>query len=160
MQEKKKAEKEAKQISKLRAAERRQAEKSERKKIRGELIDNTKRIQPEEPPELPITTNHLNPPAVPVETKTECPFCAEVISVNAKKCKHCGEFLDPVLRASMEGSRSAAGPQIVNVVHGGNATATASAEASSSISEGCSGCLTLIFIVFLILLCAGIFGGG
>lgn len=25
---------------------------------------------------------------------TECPFCAELILVKAKKCKHCGEFLD------------------------------------------------------------------
>ena len=27
------------------------------------------------------------------ETKP-CPFCAETIHINAKKCKHCGEFLD------------------------------------------------------------------
>jgi len=25
-----------------------------------------------------------------------CPYCDEVISLNAKKCKHCGEYLDPV----------------------------------------------------------------
>lgn len=29
----------------------------------------------------------------PADTK-ECPFCAETILVKAKKCKHCGEFLD------------------------------------------------------------------
>lgn len=28
----------------------------------------------------------------------ECPYCAELISVKAKKCKHCGEILDVVLR--------------------------------------------------------------
>ena len=33
---------------------------------------------------------------------TECPFCSEEIKYNAKKCKHCGEILDPVLRASDE----------------------------------------------------------
>lgn len=41
--------------------------------------------------------------AAKVETSVEivqnnvqkhCPFCDELISMNAKKCKHCGEFLD------------------------------------------------------------------
>lgn len=31
------------------------------------------------------------------ETKN-CPFCAEIVNVNAKKCKHCGEFLDESIR--------------------------------------------------------------
>lgn len=30
------------------------------------------------------------------QTKT-CPFCSEEILIDAKKCKHCGEFLDPKL---------------------------------------------------------------
>ena len=34
-----------------------------------------------------------------------CPFCGEQIMETAKKCKHCGEFLDPVLRASAEKSQ-------------------------------------------------------
>ena len=34
----------------------------------------------------------------------DCPFCAEKINVNAKKCPHCGEILDPVLRAAQEKS--------------------------------------------------------
>lgn len=28
----------------------------------------------------------------------KCDFCSEIINVDAKKCKHCGEFLDPKLR--------------------------------------------------------------
>ncbi len=28
------------------------------------------------------------------DLRKHCPFCDELISVNAKKCKHCGEFLD------------------------------------------------------------------
>jgi hypothetical protein len=32
-----------------------------------------------------------------METKN-CPFCAEEILLAAKKCKHCGEFLDESLK--------------------------------------------------------------
>ena len=37
-------------------------------------------------------------PATAVEANVRCPYCAEVISAAAKKCKHCGEFLDSTLR--------------------------------------------------------------
>jgi hypothetical protein len=30
--------------------------------------------------------------------EAECPYCAEKISDRAKKCKHCGEFLDTAMR--------------------------------------------------------------
>jgi hypothetical protein len=30
----------------------------------------------------------------------KCPYCSEIIFVDAKKCKHCGEILDPILKAS------------------------------------------------------------
>ena len=29
-----------------------------------------------------------------------CNFCSEIVLAEAKKCKHCGEFLDPKLRTS------------------------------------------------------------
>jgi hypothetical protein len=32
--------------------------------------------------------------------ETRCPYCAELILVQAKKCKHCGELLDADLRAA------------------------------------------------------------
>lgn len=39
----------------------------------------------------------------PNESGTKpCPFCAEMILAAAKKCKHCGEFLDPVLIRSRD----------------------------------------------------------
>ncbi len=40
-----------------------------------------------------------------------CPFCAETVLTAAKKCKHCGEFLDPVLiRSQSQGAVSATTP--------------------------------------------------
>ena len=31
------------------------------------------------------------------ESYRECPFCSEPIRQSARKCKHCGEMLDPAL---------------------------------------------------------------
>jgi hypothetical protein len=45
--------------------------------------------------------------SVDVEISAKCPFCNESILKDAKKCKHCGEWLDPVLRAKNERLRSA-----------------------------------------------------
>lgn len=39
----------------------------------------------------------VSPPTLPAAPH-RCPFCAEVILRDAKKCKHCGEILDPTLR--------------------------------------------------------------
>lgn len=30
----------------------------------------------------------------------KCYFCSEIIHIDAKKCRYCGEFLDPKLRAT------------------------------------------------------------
>lgn len=49
------------------------------------------------------------PPPYPVEATVDrraCPFCGEVIQSIARKCKHCGETLDPLLRAQGKGSHS------------------------------------------------------
>lgn len=91
----------------------------------------------------------------------QCPFCAELVSLQARKCKHCGELLDPVLRAAEESRRAAAIPQIVNIVHGGNASANASADASASLSNsnstsGCAGCISAIILLAIVIACAGV----
>ena len=33
----------------------------------------------------------------------KCPFCSEAILMDAKKCRYCGEFLDPQLKTSVSG---------------------------------------------------------
>ncbi|OGU27074.1 MAG: hypothetical protein A2057_02715 [Ignavibacteria bacterium GWA2_35_9] len=35
------------------------------------------------------------------ETK-KCPYCSEEILIDAKKCKHCGEYLDDTLRPKIQ----------------------------------------------------------
>jgi membrane protein YdbS with pleckstrin-like domain len=48
------------------------------------------------PTENPSPTNSPTEPAIATtaEPTKRCPFCGEVILAIAKKCKHCGEFLD------------------------------------------------------------------
>jgi hypothetical protein len=36
--------------------------------------------------------------AIPKQPQKACPFCGELILAVAKKCKHCGEMLDPTLK--------------------------------------------------------------
>jgi len=47
-----------------------------------------------------------DPPA-PARAAKPCPFCAEPVRPEAKKCRHCGETLDPALRAAEEARRDA-----------------------------------------------------
>ena len=100
----------------------------------------------------------------PVARQIECPFCAEMISENARKCKHCGEFLDLTLRAAAESRQSQIPPQIVMNVAGGSAhsssvaNADATAKSKAGLSEGCSGCagcLVLLFIIWVVTIAMG-----
>ena len=52
--------------------------------------------------------SETKPPVLrPIGLKKECDFCGEEILAKAKKCKHCGETLDPVLRSVEEAGRRA-----------------------------------------------------
>lgn len=51
----------------------------------------------------------------PMDEYQECPFCGELVLAKAKKCKHCGETLDVVLRS---GEPRAAGASVGMAVAG------------------------------------------
>jgi uncharacterized membrane protein YccF (DUF307 family) len=69
----------------------------------------------------PVTSAYLPmplPAAPPAgEAFKSCPFCSEKILVDARKCKHCGEMLDPLLRTTEEARRSAQHSVPVVMVH-------------------------------------------
>ena len=55
----------------------------------------------------------------------ECPYCSEQISINAKKCKHCGEFIDVALRAAEESKKLSSNPTVFMNAGGGGGGAVA-----------------------------------
>ncbi len=48
-----------------------------------------------------------------------CPFCAELILDDAKKCRFCGEFLDPSLRGKYSGGPAHWDGEFLRVPYGG-----------------------------------------
>jgi hypothetical protein len=57
--------------------------------------------------------------ATPTPRTKSCPFCAEDVLADAKKCKHCGETIDVALRAAEDAKRSAASAPNVFMNAGG-----------------------------------------
>ena len=67
-------------------------ENIERRKAQEKLVDNQRRLETTAFPNQ-LTTS------IPTTGQTcRCPYCAEEILAAAKKCKHCGEFLDGRVR--------------------------------------------------------------
>jgi len=65
----------------------------------------------------------------------KCPFCAEYIAVEAKKCKHCGETVCVALRAAEEAKRSFTSSGTHVFMNAGGASASSSASSSSASSS-------------------------
>jgi TM2 domain-containing membrane protein YozV len=59
---------------------------------------------------MPVTTAQVGA-MTPANSDKACPYCGEQILAVAMKCKHCGEFLDPALRAAKATPQVATSPQ-------------------------------------------------
>src|SRR5262249_51238413 len=57
---------------------------------------------------LPVHKSSQRSEAPPEAEIRQCPFCSEKILATARKCKHCGEIIDPELK---ESRRRASGAQ-------------------------------------------------
>jgi hypothetical protein len=86
---------------------------------------------------LLVPPRRQEPPKPPV---TRCPFCLEMIAVQALKCKHCGEVLDDDLRRERQSQR----PEHPLPVARAYATAPSHAPGGSWFSL--FGCLVVVFV--------------
>jgi len=78
---------------------------------------------------------------IPPQVDKICPFCAEHVHMDAKKCKHCGETIDVVLRVAEE-ARSANRNQP-------NVYMNAAVSTATSISRGTKSRAFAIILAFL-----------
>lgn len=87
-----------------------------------------------------------------------CPFCAEPVRIEAKRCKHCGETLDAAMRATEETRRAAERTPL------GTPSRRARREEAddqprshrSASTLGCGGCLGVLVGVPLLLICVAV----
>jgi len=69
-------------------------------------------------------------------TTQKCPFCAEYVSVEAKKCKHCGETICVALRVAEEAKRSSASTGTHVFMNAGGASSSSSSSSSAAAGNG------------------------
>lgn len=84
------------------------------------------------------------------ETATEtmkCPFCAEQVKVGAKKCKHCGEFIDAAMR-EIENLKNQKQNVFMNAGGGGGGSSSSSAASAAAGFLSRMTCLDWILTVF------------
>lgn len=77
----------------------------------------------------------------------QCPFCAEQISVGAKKCKHCGEFIDPAMR-EIENLKNQKQNVFMNAGGGGGGSSSSSASSAAAGFLSRMTCLDWILTLF------------
>lgn len=63
----------------------------------------------------------------PVAT-IECPYCSETINAKSKKCRHCGEILDPQMRELEMLKSQRNSPNVFMNAGGGAAAASSGAD--------------------------------
>jgi hypothetical protein len=81
-----------------------------------------------DPTRDPTSTSDLAPSAssgdAVLSAQVECPFCAELISAKARKCRHCGETVDVSMRKAEEAMRASERSSNVYMNAGGGAVAS------------------------------------
>lgn len=61
----------------------------------------------------------------------ECPYCSELVNAKSRKCKHCGEILDPQMR-EIEMLKRQGTSQVFMNAGGGAAAAAVGSDAASN----------------------------
>jgi hypothetical protein len=106
------------------------------------------------PVEVPVAVAVVAAQSTPAPTAAvrPCPFCAEVINVEARKCKHCGETLDPAMRAAEEARRASQRREPVREFDHEPARRKQSRERSRSGFRlaSCGGCLAVLLLFCLV----------